>query len=365
MIISRRNVGLDLLRAAAILGVFLSHELSLSIAGGNVLGFLGNGVDLFFVLSGFLIGGICFRSLRNNDFSFWRFWRSRWWRTLPPYLAAILFYIAMRRFYPPFPPLPLYYVLFLQNYRGITGFGPSWSLCVEEHFYLCLPIVVFLVARSLGTKALGYLLPILFFVPLVLRLGTYWIGGGMPSQWYWMTHLHCEGLIAGVWMSYLSVFDRAKFDRLKIPSRVLLPVPVALVLILPYWNPQPMVFDLLINTLFALGFAAWLRYLYDLSWEPATRMGRLIRWCVTGTALCSYSIYLTHTIFDPWLRMELAPFLGRGAVRSLIVLSSTWMVGIIFYFLIERPTIITRDRYLKKVGPPVIQVAMPQEGHAA
>jgi len=362
---SRRNFGLDILRAAAILGVFLCHELSLKIAGADVLASLGSGVDLFFVLSGFLIGGICFRSLRDDEFSFWKFWRSRWWRTLPPYAAALLFYLAIRPFYPPFPQLPLYYIVFLQNYLGVTGFGPSWSLCVEEHFYLCLPILVFLAVRSAGHRTLKYLLPILFFAPLVLRIGTYWIEGAMPPQWYWMTHLHCEGLIAGVWLSYLSVFDRPAFDRLKKPCRWLPFIPVVLILALPYWNPRPLLFDFLVNTLFALGFAASLRRLYDFKWEPVSRVGRLIHWCVTGTALCSYSIYLTHTIFDPWLRAHLEPVLSRGSVRSAILLTVTWIVGVVFYLLIERPTIITRDRYLKRVKVPAIAAPLPQEGDAA
>ncbi|MGA7255298.1 MAG: acyltransferase [Terracidiphilus sp.] len=360
-----RNFGLDALRAAAILGVFLCHEVGVKVAGASIFYSLGSGVDLFFVLSGFLIGGICFRSLSKDDFSIWKFWRSRWWRTLPPYAAAILFYLALRPFCTKLPPIYPYYGVFLQNYLGVLGVGPSWSLCVEEHFYLCLPILVLVVIRLVGIRELGFLLPVLFFVPLALRLGTYWIEGGMPSQWYWMTHLHCEGLIGGVWMSYLSVFDRPRFDSLKRQSRWFLPIPLALVLVLTYWSSQPVLFDLLVNTLYALGFAAWLRHLYELRWNPVTRVGKLVRWCISGTALCSYSIYLTHTIVDPWLRMQLASLLTRGGVRSFIVLSATWFAGVIFYFLIERPTIITRDHYLKKIKMPAIRVPLPQEGDAA
>jgi len=107
---------------------------------------------------------------------------------------------------------------------------------------------------------------------------------------------------------------------------------------------------LFLFTFYALGYAAWLRYIYDLKWDPASRAGKLVRWCVTGTALCSYSIYLTHTTFDPWMRDLLDPVLNRGAFRSMLVLSATLIVGVVFYFLIERPTIITRDRYMKKVA---------------
>jgi peptidoglycan/LPS O-acetylase OafA/YrhL len=349
--VGKRNFGLDILRAAAITGVFLSHELKLPIAGANMFANLGSGVELFFVLSGFLIGGICFRSLRDNNLTLWNLWRSRWWRTLPPYAAGILFYLAIRPFHPPFGPLPWYYGVFLQNYLGVAGFGVSWSLCIEEHFYLCLPMVLLLSVRWAGLKSLRYLLPALFPVSLILRLATYWLTGGVPAQWFYLTHLHFEGLIVGVWMSYLLVFERPVFDRLRTWCRWLLPIPLVLVLVLPFWNPQPLLFDLFLFMLYALGYAAWLRYIYDFRWEPVSRAGMLVRWCVTGTALCSYSIYLTHTTFDPWLRAMLEPMLTRGAFRSAVVLVATWTVGVMFYFLVERPTIISRDRYLKRAAP--------------
>jgi peptidoglycan/LPS O-acetylase OafA/YrhL len=360
-----RIFGLDVLRAAAILGVFLAHELNVWIAGVNVLGELGSGVFLFFVLSGFLIGGICFRSLRNDKFSIWEFWRSRWWRTLPPYVAAIFLYLAVRPFHPQFPPLPLNYALFLQNYLGQPGLEVTWSLCVEEHFYLCLPIVIFLAVRFAGRSALGVVLPVLFFVPLALRLSTYWIEGAMPIQWYRMTHLTFDYLIVGVWLSYLLEFDRPAIDRLKRPSRWLLAVLVVNIVVLPWWNSRSMLFDLFFPSLLALGLGALLLQIHDLRWEPVSRIGRLIRWCVVGTALCSYSIYLTHTTLDPLMRAHLQSVLTRGPIRSVIVLSVTWFGGVMFYLLIERPTIISRDRYLKRLKVPTLQIPLQQKADAA
>lgn len=359
---SKRDFGLDVLRAAAILGVFLAHELNLWIAGVDVLASLGSGVLLFFVLSGFLIGGICFRSLRDDNFSFWNFWRARWWRTLPPYIAAVLLYLAVRPFHPVFPALPAYYALFLQNYLGQPGLGVTWSLCVEEHFYLCLPIVLVVAIYFGGRKVLAPLLPVLFVTPLVLRLATFAIEGKMPEQWYRMTHLSFDYLVAGVWLSYLLVFDRPAFDRLKRPSRWLLPILGVQLLVLPWWSPQSTIFDLVFPTLSALGFGALLCQMYGLRWEPASQAGRLVRSCVVGTALCSYSIYLTHTTFDPLMRVELEPLLHRGLLRSAIVMSVTWAGGVVFYFLIERPTIMTRDRYLRRPRPVAERPVLQPEG---
>src|SRR5271170_481437 len=179
---SKRNIGLDILRASAIVGVLLAHGLVLPVKGRDVVAPLGSGVELFFVLSGFLIGRIYFRSSQGESFSFWNFWRSRWWRTLPPYYATILLYVLMR-LAAPAPGLHWYYALFLQNYLGVTGFGPSWSLCVEEHFYLLLPIIGVAVDRLLGRRSWRYLLPAAITVPLVLRLLTLLLIKPLPDQW--------------------------------------------------------------------------------------------------------------------------------------------------------------------------------------
>lgn len=343
----KRNFGLDVLRAAAIVGVILAHGLNIYIGRVNLTSSLGTGVELFFVLSGFLIGRICLRAFQTETFSFWSFWRARWWRTLPPYFAALLLYIGASHIYSEFPSLHLYYALFLQNYLGITGFAPTWSLCVEEHFYLCLPILLIVFIKSFGIKGLRYLLPGLFFVPLMLRIATYLISGGMPAQWYWLTHLHFEGLIAGVWLAYLTVADQPLFDKLKKPAKLLLPLCPLLVIMLPIWNPRPMMADLLLFTIYAIGYAAWVRYLYDLEWTPQSQAGRWIRSGIVGAALCSYSIYLTHTILDPLIRKVLLGSWNRGVAKSIVVLTMTWLGGVIFYYIIERPTIISRDIYLR------------------
>ena len=117
---AQRNFGLDLLRALAISMVFLSH-------GVTALETLGVGVDLFFVLSGFLIGRIYLRAQADaheprGSFTLWSFWSARWFRTLPPYFAALaLFDFAQHWFHN--NPVRHDYLLFLQNYVGMGGRG--------------------------------------------------------------------------------------------------------------------------------------------------------------------------------------------------------------------------------------------------
>jgi peptidoglycan/LPS O-acetylase OafA/YrhL len=340
-----RNMGLDVLRATAILMVFLFHEISMKHI--PLLGQFGTGVDLFFVLSGFLIGRIYFRTTKAHTFSLAGFWVARWWRTLPPYLAGLLLYIAVGHissYAAQQPPLHWYYLGFLQNYLGLDAWGPTWSLCVEEQFYLSLPLVAFVIDRWLGRSAFRYLLPTVFFVPLVLRiiLMSY---AALPYRWYWMTHLHCEAMIAGLWLAYLFVEERTSFDRLQKKSVWLLPVIPATMLILPVLKgPMP---DMVLFTLLAIGYAAWLSFCYGLVWEPKGRFLRIARWSIQHVALCAYSIYLTHTTVDPTFRGLAGSVLHlhKGMVNTSLVIVATLLVGIAFYHLVERPSIRTRDLY--------------------
>ena len=341
---SKRNFGLDLLRASAIVAVFLAHEVTLT--GIPILGELGTGVDLFFVLSGFLIGRIYFRSSTQPEFTPLRFWRSRWWRTIPPYVAALALYILADRviLHPPHPELPWYYCLFLQNYLGMTGFGPSWSLCVEEHYYLLLPLLAFVADRLLGRKSFYYLLPMMFFVPTILRVSFLEILGWSPHDWYFMTHFHCDGLIAGLWLGYLFVERPDVFAALRKPAILFsLTIPIALT-VMPLCSPKhAFIFGIYWFAILAIGFSGWLRWAYDLRWQPSTVMARLVHQIIHGIALCSYSVYLTHTTIDVLIRSWLVNW-HRGVVKSGLAMLVTFAVGVLFYFLFERPAILIRDR---------------------
>jgi len=330
---SKRNFGLDLARAIAITMVFLSH-------GVSALDTLGVGVDLFFLLSGFLIGRIYLRSQMDahdapGTFTLWGFWSARWFRTLPPYLAALgLFALAEPYFHN--NPIHPYYLIFAQNYVGVTGFGPSWSLCVEEHFYLALPLIGYAVLRFVGRRRLVWVLPVLALVPQILRTVAT-LGGGLPANWYWRTHLHCEGLILGVWLAYVFVDRVELWRRLRRPAMPLAAIPVA---ILVYQNVVT------VFLLYAVGYAAWLRLLYDVRWEPVSSPAKLVKATVHGIALASYSIYLMHTLLFTDVRL-LVDAWPRGAVKSGTILACAVVGSVVFYFAVERPTILLRDRVLK------------------
>ncbi|WP_145929041.1 acyltransferase family protein, partial [Termitidicoccus mucosus] len=129
---NRRNANLDLLRAAAIVAVVFFHVCQMSPVPltrlMNVASFGQYGVDLFFVLSGWLIGGLYWKEYNKfGNIDIGRFWLRRWLRTIPPYLIALLLSwlaVWMSRE----EPFDLGYLIFIQNYYdNIPFFLVSWS----------------------------------------------------------------------------------------------------------------------------------------------------------------------------------------------------------------------------------------------
>ncbi len=154
---AQRVFGLDLMRAAAILIVVDAHAtiaLKNYYAGAFWHHLLPDGVELFFVLSGFLIGGILIRTYekegRFDGRLLLNFWTRRWFRTLPNYylvLLGLIVFTLLRAWrsglphtLPPTGTLATYFV-FGQNFaRDVSPFFPeTWSLAIEEWSYLTLP----------------------------------------------------------------------------------------------------------------------------------------------------------------------------------------------------------------------------------
>ena len=164
------------------------------------------GVDLFFVLSGFLIGGILLDN-RNNKNYFRTFYIRRIFRIFPLYFLWLLLFYLITTFIPVEnnkvfnEPYPLWsYALFVQNFfLNQNGFGSSWlaitwSLAIEEQFYLFLPFIIY------------YLKPryfALLFVALILsgpvaRLMTEGLGS------YVYTYCRLDSLMTGVLIAWLA-----------------------------------------------------------------------------------------------------------------------------------------------------------------
>jgi peptidoglycan/LPS O-acetylase OafA/YrhL len=148
-----RQPGLDLLRALAIIVVVIYHAALFGFKLPTRIDRFGwIGVDLFFVLSGYLIGGQLLAPLaRGNEISLGRFFARRVLRIMPAYFVvlAVYFLFPSWREYPDMSQPLWKFLLSIQNIalHGGTAFSHAWSLAVEDQFYLGLPFILIFVSR--------------------------------------------------------------------------------------------------------------------------------------------------------------------------------------------------------------------------
>lgn len=197
---------LDGLRGVAIIMVLLLHHKLFNN------GWMG--VDLFFVLSGFLITGIL-RKDRNKAFFWKRFYIKRSTRILPPMvLTCLLAYI----FTPGASLLVILGYLFtlggfidLDKKIFIEPVGPTWSLAIEEHFYLAWPFVIRFMTRK---RALVLLLSLLVMVPLLRLAYSHPMPTADLSVTYFLTPFRVDEMAFGCLLALLTE-DPLASDLLK------------------------------------------------------------------------------------------------------------------------------------------------------
>ncbi|MEZ5464572.1 MAG: acyltransferase [Lysobacteraceae bacterium] len=151
--------GLDLIRALAVLMVLFTHACFLFVPVTPDLSALDPvllpgqlGVELFFVLSGFLIGGILADEAERGRLEIRRFWLRRWLRTLPNYYLFLLLNVVLERLLSGHWPDAWRYTVFWQNlaWPNPAFYPESWSLAVEEIFYLVAPVLILLGESRFG-----------------------------------------------------------------------------------------------------------------------------------------------------------------------------------------------------------------------
>lgn len=221
-----RQPGLDLLRALAIILVVIYHAGIMGFALPNRVHRFGwIGVDLFFVLSGYLIGGQLLAPLaRGQSLRLPRFLLRRALRIMPAYLVilAIYFLIPPWREYPEISSL-WKFLFSVQNIglHGGTAFSHAWSLAVEDQFYLLLPLLLLLVSRSRQASMI---------LPCVIVLGGIalraFLAGQNPStaggvsfrgfqMWiYYPTWTRLDPLVFGVALAGIEKFRPNWWKRL-------------------------------------------------------------------------------------------------------------------------------------------------------
>ena len=160
---NKRVFGLDFMRATAISLVLSSHCLWIYPENSGIFsqilplfGFLG--VEIFFVLSGFLIGKILYQLIVfDEDFTFSKvffFLKRRWFRTLPNYFFVLLINVGIAFLFSYSVESIWKYFFFIQNFSSpmLVFFPESWSLSIEEFAYLLFPIILFFILKFLNPK---------------------------------------------------------------------------------------------------------------------------------------------------------------------------------------------------------------------
>ncbi|QYF93382.1 acyltransferase [Massilia sp. PAMC28688] len=360
---SPRNHGLDTLRALAIIFVVLHHYV-LFVSHESTFGWVGDigwvGVDLFFALSGYLIGNQIFSALRSREqFSLPRFYARRLLRTLPNFYVVLALYYLWPWFRGDATLLPLWrFLTFTQNINlePGTAFSHAWSLCIEEQFYLLLPALALGLAAMRRSLRWGWtLIALAFIAGMVIRyaLWTELVEASTRPQFnyfkyiYYSTFCRFDELVAGVALALLRNFHPRQWRSLTSNGNALLAGGVA-VCAIAFWlfldDRRALPVTVVGFPMLALGFS--LLILAALSRRSLLRSVKVPG--AASVALWSYAIYLGHK----QLCILLAePLSGLGyppdsATAACIAMAASVFAGWLLYTCVERPFMQLRQRYV-------------------
>lgn len=293
--VENRNIGLDLIRSVAIIMVLISHSRnilhydSLVLGEGmwrlSVFGFYG--VELFFVLSGFLIGKILIKKLTSEDVSNFanillllkKFWLRRWFRTIPLYILMLLMNYVLFSFSNGIESLkniPLWrYLFFLQDYNIVSlGFFPeSWSLTVEEWFYLIVPIILVISYRY--CKNISFTIILVIILVMSIRIIYVLYVGDDNLMWdsdiRKNTFLRLDSLGTGVMFAYLFEKKNTIFDVFSSKKALIFGLCGIIVNMLIYVNDRAFVESLYAKTILfnivTISWGAVMCYSYNIKIE--------------------------------------------------------------------------------------------------
>jgi peptidoglycan/LPS O-acetylase OafA/YrhL len=367
-----RELGLDVVRGLAILLAMGYHInqvdagrfANLLLAPGARIGWTG--VDLFFVLSGFLIGGLILKEANlTGGFNYKRFLLRRilrLWPTLYTFLLAMLFM--------GFPARDFFWQISLhvQGYVPIKSATHLWSLAVEEQFYLLLALGFPLLSLGLGWRRTlpWVLVAIMVICPILRALAP--AAGYNPTQIYILTHFRIDTLAGGVFLAFIVSERPDLFERLR---RVrLLWIAVAILGVVFLW---------MVSRGSRLGQVAG----YSISWITSAALLILLykaslagRWRRPALVLgflgqVSYPLYLWHVGVMKVGKEYLPKLIGKDQVllQTILIYAGAIAVAFTVTILLERPIMRLRDKVFpaprKAVTPEVAMTAASEPASAA
>lgn len=310
-----RIYGLDILRALAIIFVVAGHGEYLMPRGRYkyINFFLFDGVSIFFVLSGFLIGGILIKELKENRLNsklIINFWIKRWFRTLPNYFLILTILILLNSVFNNNFNIYDYkrYFLFSQNlFSAHPDFFPeAWSLSVEEWFYLLIPIALFISIKGIKISIDNSVLFTAFIIIISITLFRYFRYNTLTIDEFsvWdktfrkQVFTRLDSLMYGVIGAYIYCHNVLFWNKYRVQFLVL---GLTLFIFMKFYLFAFKDFGLY-NCVFSFSFSS-IATLFTLPYLSSVEKGNGFFFkLLTYTSLISYSMYLVNlTLVQKWI----------------------------------------------------------------
>lgn len=360
-----RIFGLDFVRATAISFVLFSHLYYLIgsqnptlISLSGLFGYAG--VELFFVLSGFLIGTILLKMLDKDTLGvsdLQVFFKRRWLRTLPLYFLALLLNVVLAFAFGYSKEGIWRYFLFIQNFSSdhIGIFPESWSLSVEEWAYLLLPLLLFIGWMFFRKQAKSSFIIVSLLAILAFHLLRYsyylhhrttdmvvWNAEVKSIVMYRMDAILIGFLVAWSYFYYQSILRKyAVYGFIVAVHLFLLQFFVLNVMSVDIYS-SPVYFHVFYFTLTSFTFALALPFFVFWT-SSASVLGKMI----TLLSKISYAVYLIHyCIMSALLKYTMSYFGWTLSPLPLIVvyLTLTFFVSYLLHRYFEKPIMDLRDK---------------------
>lgn len=371
---SERFNGLDHLRALAIILVLLYHYRAFKhpIWIETVGKFGWTGVDLFFVLSGFLISGQLFREMENTGrINVKMFYIKRFFRIFPPYFFTLFLYFTCPFFRERETLPPLWkFITFTQNY-GLDvinqgTFSHAWSLCIEEQFYLILPLLLLLIMPVKLFKYFVILIILVLSFSLIMRI-IIWSGSVSTidrdslefwRSWYmeiyYPTHTRLDGLGIGVLTGYLMQYSVGFKKSINHNGNRLFLMGI-LLLSIAFWvcNEQSSEAASTFGfTLFAISYG----FIVLAAVSESSFLSKHKSYITAELAALSYAIYLSHKGIIHIVQdiFEYFGFENSDTISFMGCLLACIAVGLLYRVMIEKPFTAIKNRILKVKDKPML-----------
>lgn len=366
--IHQKLYGLDHLRALAILYVFLFHYFILSQGQPQWLPdfakFGWTGVDLFFVLSGFLISSQLFVQInQGQNISLKQFFLKRFFRIIPVFWVSLGIYFSFPFFREKESLPPLWkFLTFTQNLglnlKDFGTFSHAWSLCVEEHFYLVLPLILILLQLKKCLKKSYWLLITLFLFGFGIRIYSFnqlylpkIIDDNSWLYWYkfiyYPTYNRLDGLLVGVLIAAIYWFKPIIWDKISKYGNLFILLGFIVLTFAYFLCYDQMTFYASVFgfPIIALGYG----FIVVGAVCPTSFLYKWNSKITSFIAMLSYGIYLTHKGVIHLTHELLNDFAIDSNIILLLSVVSCISFAYILHLVIEKPFMKLRNIIIERI----------------